>query len=113
MFESTMSPSMRSFGRSPATTCRSEAPRSVISSRSWRRFTPSASGAEPAAAPAAAPGTGVDGVNLGFGPVIVEPVVGVVSRRAGFADYLVDRRDALHNLEPPVHAQRQHPIADR
>jgi hypothetical protein len=31
---------MRNFGRSPAVTCKSDAFRSIISSRSRRRFTP-------------------------------------------------------------------------
>jgi len=35
-----MSPSMRSFGRSPATTCKSDALRETISSSNARRFTP-------------------------------------------------------------------------
>src|SRR5664279_2578508 len=35
-----MSPSMRSLGRSPAVTCRSEASRSIISSSNWRRLAP-------------------------------------------------------------------------
>ena len=36
--EFVMSPSTRSFGRSPAVMCRSEASRSIISSRSERRL---------------------------------------------------------------------------
>src|SRR5687768_10120216 len=106
MFEFTISPSIRSFGRSPATMCRAEAPRSAISSRSWRRLTPSASGAEPEATDAATPAGEAEGVNVGIGPVILELGVGVRSRRAGLADYLVERCDALHDLEPAIHAQR-------
>src|SRR5688500_1994208 len=109
MLELTISPSILSLGRSPATMCRSEAPRSAISSSSWRRLTPSASGADPAATDAAAPPGEGEGEKVGFGPVIGKPVVEVVSSGAGLADYLVERGDALHDLEPAVHAQRQHP----
>ena len=31
----------------------------------------------------------------------------------GLADDLFERRDALHHLEPAVHAQREHPFLDR
>src|SRR5690349_11902096 len=38
MFEFVMSPSTRTFGRSPAVMCRSDAPRSIISSSRTRRL---------------------------------------------------------------------------
>src|ERR1700722_690915 len=102
---------MRSLGRSPAVICRSEASRSIISSNNWRRFTPP-------------PGTGAAVLAGGAGATAGAAPIASKSRRrkqsndgsscarsrARLANDLLDRRYALEDLEPPVHAQRQHPF---
>src|SRR4051794_26867817 len=48
MLDRVMSPSIRSMGRSPAVTCRSDAPRSIISSSSTRRLSACGGAEDPA-----------------------------------------------------------------
>src|SRR5688500_8203461 len=99
---SVMSPSIRSFGRSPAVMCRSDASRSIISSSSVRRLIPV--------------GAAVADIRYLF--LIRERRIG---QSAGLpfgldsrlTDDLLQRRDTLEHLEPAVHAKRQHPFADR
>src|SRR5438094_797422 len=98
-----MSPSIRSFGRSPATTWRSEASCVTISSRRLRKLiVPCCEGGTGALPPSER--SIVD-------PVIVCPPL-VVRSRACLANHLVDRGQALHYLEPAVHAEREHPLGN-
>src|ERR1035437_389723 len=94
--EFTISPSMRTFAHSPAVMCRSDAPRSIISSRSERRLTPVAAGAVMSERLRSAGGKhGTSTASCG-----------------GLPDDLLERGDALQDLQPAVHAQRQHAVLD-
>src|SRR5687767_15986443 len=97
-----MSPSMRSFGRSPATICKSDALRETISSSSARRLIPCGFG-----------GSGFMGRKSSFGAVML--IVFSVCRgvRARLSDDLVQRTDTLDDLEPPIHAEGEHAFLDR
>src|ERR1035437_1379839 len=94
--EFTISPSMRTFAHSPAVMCRSDAPRSIISSRSERRFTPVAVGAVMSYRLRDA---GEEGWTSG-------------ASCGGLPDDLLKRGDALQDLQPAVHAQREHAVLD-
>src|SRR5687768_13760189 len=86
-----MSPSTRSLGRSPAVMCRSEASRSIISSSRVRRLTTDGAAAVPD----------------------ITPSYEVRRSYAGLTDHLLERGNPLEHLEPPVHAQGEHPVGDR
>src|SRR5687768_10355193 len=98
---SVMSPSIRSFGRSPAVMCRSDASRSIISSSRVRRLIP-----------------------VGAAVADIRYLVLMWKRDRGrsaaspsclygrLADDLFERRDPLHDLEPSIHAECQHPLID-
>src|SRR5690349_11906192 len=109
MLEFVMSPSTRTFGRSPAVMCRSDAPRSIISSSRTRRLR-------------------LDGAVLGA--VINVPGYRDAWRvargasllhasratphasRGSFPDHLLDSRNSLQDLHPRIHAEREHPFLD-
>src|ERR1700704_917237 len=96
-----MSPSTRSFGRSPATTCKSEAFRETISSSRERRFTPCCGDGGP------------DGLEVSMnGKVIGYRFRMLWGSRRGFADYLLERTDPLENFQPSVHAEGEHSFFD-
>src|SRR4051812_41302564 len=95
-----MSPSTRSFGRSPATTCKSEASLATISSSRARRLIGEPEGATGCA--------GAPSEMSIIGPVIV-PRLGL---GAGFSDHLIDGGQSLQYLQPAVHSQRQHTLGD-
>src|SRR5687767_10536723 len=97
---SVMSPSIRSFGRSPAVMCRSDASRSIISSSSVRRLIP-----------------------VGAAVADIRYLILIRERRRGrsaepsrldarLTDDLLQRRDTFQHLEPAVHAEGQHPLVD-
>src|SRR5690349_8504366 len=98
---SVLSPSIRSFGRSPAVMCRSDASRSIISSSRVRRVIP-----------------------VGAAVADMRYLFLMRERRPGgpdtplvldarLTDDLLQRRDTLQHLEPPVHAERQHSFFGR
>src|SRR3990172_2060390 len=94
---------MRILARSPAVMCRSDAPRSIISSSRTRRLTPCCWGAAPGAAGGAP-------VIDGSGSWRFCAAHGASG--AGLAEDLFARHHALEDLEPSVHAEREHAILD-
>src|SRR3954468_416674 len=109
MFELVMSPSTRTFGRSPAVMCKSDAPRSIISSRRTRRLR----------LDCAALGAVIN-VPGSRGAWVVARVACLLhalrathhASRGGFSDHLFDRCNSLQYLHPRVHAEREHSFFD-
>src|SRR5690606_11393990 len=96
--ESVISPSIRIFGLSPADTCRSDAPRSIISSSSARRFTGEAVGED------------ISYVSSASVRSLVDVRLWVLG--TGLPHYLLQRRYALQHLQPAIHSQGEHSFLD-
>src|SRR5688500_17050485 len=109
-----MSPSIGSFGRSPAVMCRSLASRSIISSRSMRRLTELALAVAGAVIGAGGGRRALairDGGKRESGGSCLRPPP--TALRRCLADDLLQRGDPLQDLEPAVHAEGQHSFVDR
>src|SRR6185437_9384896 len=110
MLELVISPSTRTLGRSPAVMCRSEAPRSIISSSRTRRLR--LDGAVLGAV-INVPGYR-DAWRVARGASLLHASRAThLASRGSFPDHLFDGRDPLQHLHPRVHAQREHPFLDR
>src|SRR5206468_8551310 len=111
MFAFVMSPSTRSFGRSPAVMCRSEAPRSIISSRRTRRLRLDC----PALGAVIGRWLVASGERRVWkrGPVGTRHSHLATSSGGRLAYHLLHRRNPLDHLHPRVHAEREHSLFDR
>src|SRR5690242_9146671 len=107
-FEFVISPSTRTFGRSPAVMCKSEAPRSIISSSKTRRLR----------LDWPVFGAVISIVVGGWWLVLGDGVGGPTTNHrppasgARFANHLLHRRYPFDHLHPRIHAEREHSLID-